>query len=47
MTNIEQEAWNQVRRPKKVKPGYKKRMKKEQEAIKKDLLRKSSRKKGN
>lgn len=44
-TNIEQEAWKQVRRPKKVKPGYKKRMKKEQEAIKKGLLRKSSHKK--
>ncbi|HLS59590.1 MAG TPA: DEAD/DEAH box helicase [Virgibacillus sp.] len=40
-TNIEQEAWKQVRRPKEVKPGYKKKMKKEQEAIKKRMLGKS------
>ena len=44
-TNVEQEAWKQVRRPKKVKPGYKKKMKREQEVIKKGLLRKSFRKK--
>lgn len=42
VTNVEQEAWKQVRRPKKVKPGYKKRMKEEQQAIKRDLLKKSS-----
>ena len=40
-TDIEQEAWKQVKRNKKVKPNYKKKMKKEQEAIKRDLLRKS------
>lgn len=40
-TDIEQEAWKQVRRPKKVKPNYKKKMKKEQEAIKRNLLKKS------
>lgn len=41
-TNIEQEAWKQVRRPKKVKPNYKKKMKKEQEAIKRGLLKKAN-----
>src|SRR5690625_809524 len=41
-TNIEQEAWKQVKRPKKVKPGYKKKMKKEQEAIKRNLLKQAS-----
>lgn len=41
-TDIEQEAWRQVKRPKKVKPGYKKKMKKEQEAIKRSLLKKAN-----
>ena len=41
VTNIEQEAWKQVKKPKKVKPGYKKKMKKEQEAIKRNLLKKA------
>lgn len=40
-TDIEQEAWRQVRRPRKVKPNYKKKMKKEQEAIKRSMLKKS------
>lgn len=42
-TNIDQEAWKRVRKPKKVKPGYKKKMKKEQEAIKRKLMRNSKR----
>lgn len=41
-TDVEQEAWRQVRRPKKVKPGYKKKMKEEQAAIKKTLLKKAN-----
>lgn len=44
MTNVDQEAWRRVKRPKKVKPGYRKKMKKQQEQIKKELLRKSRRK---
>src|SRR5690625_1999787 len=46
-TNIEQEAWKRVKKKKKyVKPGYKKKMKQEQEAIKRKLSKKSgSRKK--
>lgn len=44
VTNVEQEAWRRVKRPKKVKPGYRKKMKKQQEQIKKELLRKSRRK---
>lgn len=44
-TNIEQEAWKQVRKTKKVKPGYKKKMKQQQETIKKQLTKKSRYKK--
>lgn len=40
---IEQEAWKRVKKPKKVKPGYKKKMKKQQEHIKKELIRKNNR----
>lgn len=36
-TNIDKEAWKQVRKTKKVKPGYKKKMKQEQENIKRKL----------
>lgn len=43
-TSIDREAWNRVKRPKQVKPGYKKRMKQEQEKIKKQLLQKKRRK---
>lgn len=39
-TTMDQEAWNMVRKPKKVKPGYKKRMKQEQEQFKKQLQQK-------
>lgn len=35
--NTDKEAWKQVRKPKKVKPGYKKKMKKQQEQIKSQL----------
>jgi len=37
--HIEQEAWKRVKRPKKVKPGYKRKMKQQQEKIKQDMLR--------
>lgn len=43
-TSIDKEAWKRVRKPKKVKPGYKKRMKQEQQQIKKQLLQKKRRK---
>ncbi|WP_425454161.1 DEAD/DEAH box helicase [Oceanobacillus bengalensis] len=36
-TNLEKEAWKQVRKVNKVKPGYKKKMKRQQESIKKQL----------
>lgn len=42
-TDIDKEAWKQVRKPKKVKPGYKKKMKEEHEKIKKKLQKKDSR----
>lgn len=35
--NIDKEAWKQVKKTKKVKPGYKKKMKQQQESIKKRL----------
>ncbi|MFD1609905.1 DEAD/DEAH box helicase [Oceanobacillus luteolus] len=44
-TNLENEAWKQVRKVKKVKPGYKKKMKKEQENIKRRLGNKKYKKK--
>ncbi|GGA68504.1 DEAD/DEAH box helicase [Ornithinibacillus halotolerans] len=43
-TNVEKEAWKQVRKPKKVKPGYKKKMKKQQESIKRRIVKKSQQK---
>jgi len=36
-TNLEKEAWKQVPKAKKVKPGYKKKMKKQQASIKRKL----------
>lgn len=36
-TSLDNEAWKQVRKVKKVKPGYKKKMKQEQESIKRKL----------
>ncbi|MEI3611693.1 DEAD/DEAH box helicase [Pseudogracilibacillus sp. SO30301A] len=38
-TKLDQEAWKQVKKPTKVKPGYKKKMKKQQERIKSRLKR--------
>src|SRR5699024_6723258 len=37
-TDVDRLAWQQVKRPKKVKPGYKKKMKNQQEAIKRSLV---------
>lgn len=42
---LDQEAWKKVRKPKKVKPGYKKKMKQQQAAIKKQLTKKEKYKK--
>ena len=42
--SLDQEAWKRVRKPKKVKPGYKKKLKREQEAIKKQLVKENKRK---
>ncbi|MFD1038501.1 DEAD/DEAH box helicase [Virgibacillus byunsanensis] len=44
-TNIDKEAWQQVKKNKKVKPGYKKKMKKQQESIKRELAKKAKYKK--
>lgn len=43
-TDLDREAWRRVRKPKKVKPGYKKKMKQEQKRIKRQLKRKRRRK---
>lgn len=43
--DLEAEAWRRVKKPKKIKPGYRKKMKQQQEKIKKDLMRKNRRKK--
>ncbi|WP_099158526.1 DEAD/DEAH box helicase [Virgibacillus ndiopensis] len=44
-TNIEKEAWKQVKKTKKVKPGYKKKMIRQKDAIKKQLSKKEKYKK--
>ncbi|WP_100010633.1 DEAD/DEAH box helicase [Lentibacillus sediminis] len=44
-TNVEREAWKRVPKAKKVKPGYKKKRQKQQASIKKQLSKKSYRKK--
>ncbi|WP_085991889.1 DEAD/DEAH box helicase [Oceanobacillus senegalensis] len=44
-TNIEKEAWKRVPKAKKVKPGYKKKMKQQQASIKRQLTKKSKYKK--
>ncbi|MFC4388510.1 DEAD/DEAH box helicase [Gracilibacillus marinus] len=41
----EKQAWQQIRKPKKVKPGYKKKMKYEQQKVKKKIQRKTFKKK--
>jgi len=37
-TDLDRLAWQQVKKPKKVKPGYKKKMKNQQQAIKRSLV---------
>lgn len=44
-TQLEKEAWKRVKKPKKVKPGYKKKMKRQQEKIKQKLMKKKHYKK--
>ncbi|MBP1968687.1 ATP-dependent RNA helicase CshB [Virgibacillus natechei] len=39
-TNLDKEAWKHVQKTKKVKPGYKKKMKKQQESIKRSMSKK-------
>lgn len=43
-TELDQQAWRHVKKPKKVKPGYKKKMKKQQERVKQRLKREKQRK---
>lgn len=44
MTDLDQEAWKHVKKPKKVKPGYKKKMKQQQERVKRRLKKDKQRK---
>lgn len=44
VTEVDRIAWQMVKKPKKVKPGYKKKMKAEQEKLKKRLLRQKRKK---
>jgi|SRR5690625_1124162 len=44
-TKLDKEAWKRVKKPKKVKPGYKKKMKQEQERVKRRLKWESRNKK--
>lgn len=44
-SSIDEEAWKMVKKPKKVKPGYKQKMKRQQASIKKQLLKKTNNKK--
>ncbi|MFB4166494.1 DEAD/DEAH box helicase [Virgibacillus sp. JSM 102003] len=44
-TDIDSQAWKQVKKTKKVKPGYKKKMKRQQENIKKQMVKKTNKKK--
>ena len=41
VNKVDHEAWKYVKKPKKVKPGYKKKMKKQQEQIKTKLQSKN------
>src|SRR5699024_2087198 len=45
-SDIDKTAWKMVKKPKKVKPGYRKKMKQEKERIKKQLLKEKNRKTG-
>lgn len=44
-TELDKEAWKRVKKPKKVKPGYKKKMKHEQEKVKRQLKKQHKRNK--
>src|SRR5699024_10015192 len=44
-TDLDKEAWKRVKKPKKVKPGYKKKMKQEQEKVKRQLKKQHKRNK--
>lgn len=43
-TEVDAEAWKRVRKPKKVKPGYKRKLKRDQQRIKKRLIQEKKRK---
>src|SRR5690625_4629343 len=43
-TQLDQEAWKYVKKPKKVKTGYKKKMKKQQQKVKRRLQKNTNRK---
>ena len=43
-TDLDRLAWQQVKKPKKVKPGYKKKMKNQQESIKRSLVQQKNKK---
>lgn len=45
-SDVDRLAWKMVKKPKKVKPGYRKKMKREKERIKKQLVKKTNRKTG-
>ncbi|MFC4558835.1 DEAD/DEAH box helicase [Virgibacillus kekensis] len=45
VSDADTEAWKKVRKTKKVKPGYKKKMKKQQENIKRQILKKQNKRK--
>lgn len=42
--DVDKEAWRRVRKPDKVKPGYKKKMKRQQESIKRQMNRSNKKK---
>lgn len=44
VTDADKQAWQMVKKPKKVKPGYKKKMKAEQQRIKKRILKQKGKK---
>lgn len=45
-SDIDKQAWKMVKKPKKVKPGYRKKMKREKDKIKRQLLQEKHRKTG-
>src|SRR5699024_4879526 len=44
-TDLDRLAWQQVKRPKKVKPGYRQQMKNQQEAIKRSVVQQKNKQK--